>query len=691
MVFFDVLLIDDEPVIHQTYKERRQRLIRLIERIKGKADVVWRRVVDFSQSDGVQALKTCLANALVQRWEGLVLKPVNEPYFNTGDQTKGRYTACWVKLKKDCIGGLGDTADLSIVGAGYDPKIAAKLRFPCLSWTHFFLACLTNKQDVLERKATPSFFIIDCVQKNIKTEDVMIINQHGRFMEMRPTSDEALKAFVLSFAWMDPALPKLSTVFKQPFVCEIAGSGFDKPPNCDFFTLRFPRVLKLHWDRDWIQSVSLRELQQMATTARSIPSRQSLVHEVQDWVARLGHQGTNEKMASLVYTDDEEVPQEDAENVNLAPVASHSAHNARNDSSSPFVRTDSGQMARRRGQVEVLQRRASTESIIHVSSENRSFTCSITSPNMDQMKRSTKECATIEQNKTQKKARLSNVSEPKSEATWLTDIAIAKGRIPLQEITNATQSTIRQGLKDTLESQQASLEGFSEVGRTIIEAVDLPQERNQTIKTSIKHSSAVARRTISPARYFPTSSQVKVTREAQPTQRPSGSEEASPFPASLSTDETLIPDLASSSIILSPYLLNELPNDLSCLLQELPTQTLSLPPSTTIGQTQTLRPCHANNARTLYLIDASHSLEVIASSLHKLAPCLKIWHPLLIQVWDWRVVSIGRDTSRGMTAELFVANMSWVPPYGGDNEGNVLVQWADGATTEARGETFGRR
>ena len=49
------------------------------------------------------------------------------------------------------------------------------------------------------------------------------------------------------------------------------GAGFDKPANARYFTLRFPRVLKIHGDRSFKDTISFEELQTMAKQCSEIP------------------------------------------------------------------------------------------------------------------------------------------------------------------------------------------------------------------------------------------------------------------------------------------------------------------------------------------------------------------------------------------------------------------------------------
>jgi DNA ligase-4 len=56
-------------------------------------------------------------------------------------------------------------------------------------------------------------------------------------------------------------------LFKRSFVVEVVGAGFDKPFDCDSFTLRFPRIHKIHNDRLVKDIVGYDELQILAERA----------------------------------------------------------------------------------------------------------------------------------------------------------------------------------------------------------------------------------------------------------------------------------------------------------------------------------------------------------------------------------------------------------------------------------------
>ena len=306
LVFYDVLLCDDDVLLHKPYEQRRKLLKRLVERVEGRSDFVWRRTADMSSIEGVNCLKKCLAHAFASRWEGLVLKPCHSSYFGNGEPADG-LPPQWIKLKKDCIKGLGDTADFLVVGAGYDAKTAVSLGIPNLQWTHFFIGCLTNKEAVRHNFAKPEVIVLDCVHDCMKGADVKTLNQQGKFRAMDSTSEEARAVFDLRMGAIGQSTIKMTTVFREPYIFDVAGSGFDVPSNEDVFVLRFPRVIKVHWDRDWKETISLEELQDMAHEALKLPE-EDLRTEVTSWMERLEKMEPSASIAKIpwIHTDEED-------------------------------------------------------------------------------------------------------------------------------------------------------------------------------------------------------------------------------------------------------------------------------------------------------------------------------------------------------------------------------------------------
>lgn len=282
-MFFDILLLDDNICLTQPHRNRRLLLKDTIRVIPGRADIAEHEIIDFSRPDGQERLRRAFSRSIAERWEGYVLKACDEPYFAILSSDTDDGFCRWIKLKKDYIPGLGDTADFALIGARYESKDAAALKhIRNLSWTHFYIGCLENKNAVKQFGARPKFRVVDVIgRQSLNATDMQVLNHWGQFYACNPDSNSTFEIHIIH-----TELSNMDVVFKTPFVVEVLGSGFDKPSNTQYFTLRFPRVLKIHWDRTYEETISFSELQDLAEKARSV-SAEELSQEDAFWSERL--------------------------------------------------------------------------------------------------------------------------------------------------------------------------------------------------------------------------------------------------------------------------------------------------------------------------------------------------------------------------------------------------------------------
>ncbi|KAK2796790.1 hypothetical protein FQN51_009014 [Onygenales sp. PD_10] len=265
--------------------ERRSLLCQIVHSIEGRAGIAEQEYISFSRPNSQQLLTDSFSTAISKRWEGLILKGSEEPYFSLGRQKEDHYFGHWIKLKKDYIAGLGDTADFAIIGARYDSQEASNGIFreiKCLKWTSFFVGCL-EKSGKQCHQGRSVFRIVDVLNRhNINIQLMKALNELGQFRCCVVDDEDAPFA-----TWNDQnQLPEVQDLFKTPFVVEMLGSGFEKPPGVNYYTLRFPRVLKIHADRDVEDAITLEELQQLAEEANSVPTDE-LSQEVTIWAEKL--------------------------------------------------------------------------------------------------------------------------------------------------------------------------------------------------------------------------------------------------------------------------------------------------------------------------------------------------------------------------------------------------------------------
>lgn len=279
IVYFDVLLVDDESLLDSRQAERFKRLTSLIECRSGHAELVERQVIDLDHRLGASNLRRAFAKCIAAREEGLVLKP-DDPYFPVGDSPR-RHMSSPIKLKKEYIGGFGDVGDFAVVGARYDAAKAKSYRIDGLQWTHFFLGCLNNRDAARCHQAKPAFTVVDEVELNIT--QLKTVKSHGNPLPVPFDDNDVLDLHIPQRMTGDK---RPSVVFMNPLVFDVRCFSFERPGNTGFWTPRFPQVSKIHFDRTYEDTITFSGLQEMAEDARSIPEV-DLSQDIMHWVAAL--------------------------------------------------------------------------------------------------------------------------------------------------------------------------------------------------------------------------------------------------------------------------------------------------------------------------------------------------------------------------------------------------------------------
>lgn len=300
IVFFDVLLVDDEPVLRRCLQERRKVLRSLVQTKSGRSMRSEWALLDFKTTEGISDLKEVFARNLASRQEGVVMKPLHAPYFPLSYGQGSRRPAFFIKLKKDYLSDMGgerDLGDFAVIGATFDPQAAPKSDLRPLHFTHFFLGCCVNKVAVQRTGVKPVFKVVATVglAQCIPRADLKHLNIHGYIRKANLYNDGQTDNFGVIHSKGNSR--RMTTAFKVPFVAEILGGGFEMVQNETFEMLRHPRVKKLHSDRTWKDCITLDELEQMAEQKWDVPHAANLDGHARD-VALLASKYVKESQAS---------------------------------------------------------------------------------------------------------------------------------------------------------------------------------------------------------------------------------------------------------------------------------------------------------------------------------------------------------------------------------------------------------
>jgi DNA ligase-4 len=285
LVFFDVLMLDDDPVMRRCLQNRRHVLRDLVKIIPGRSHRSEWTLLDLKTECGVTDLKQAFARTLAFRQEGMVLKPLHAPYFPLVAEVGDALPGFFIKLKKDYLndmGGQRDIGDFAVIGACFDAQVAPKANLRPLYWTHFHLGCVVNRTAVQRTAAKPKFKVVACLSLDqcIPKADVKYLNTHGQFRKADLDHGSSIDAFEIDHGYSYDR--RMTVAFKKPFVVEILGGGFEKVQNETFEMLRHPRVRKIHHDRTWEDTVTMDDLERMAEEKWDIPDAEKLGGHARD-------------------------------------------------------------------------------------------------------------------------------------------------------------------------------------------------------------------------------------------------------------------------------------------------------------------------------------------------------------------------------------------------------------------------
>ncbi|CCM02607.1 uncharacterized protein FIBRA_04710 [Fibroporia radiculosa] len=278
LVFFDILMLDDESLLQSTYSARRKVLESVIQITPGHAMLSERTAIDLVSpsrcaGDGDAQLRSIFARVIADRQEGLVLKA------DEGKYNERRFP--WVKLKKDYIPGYGDCVDLVLLGASWEKDRARELRVSPNAFTTFYIGALSNSEEIKPR-CLPHFQIFFTVCYGLSREALESLNfliKSSDTVKCGP----GIPLTGLSYTYnLFSGLKLPATMLTMPLLVEVFGGGFTKAPQCKFYELRFPRISKFYraTERSWRDGTTLPEFQEIA---REAIGRERSNKDVEDW------------------------------------------------------------------------------------------------------------------------------------------------------------------------------------------------------------------------------------------------------------------------------------------------------------------------------------------------------------------------------------------------------------------------
>ena len=213
---FDILYLNNEPMIEKPYKERREKLEKIVS---GKGRI---RVTDRIIAKSPEELEKYFDEVIEKGLEGIVAKDLNAPY------VAGARKFTWIKLKRSYKGELSDTLDLVIVGYYLGKGSRAEFQFGGL-----LCAVYNEERDMFETITKIGTGFTEEMMKDLKEKlEKIRVNK-------KPARVDSL---IEPDFWVEPkyvVTVRADEITKSPL--HTAGKGIDGSDTG--YALRFPRIV----------------------------------------------------------------------------------------------------------------------------------------------------------------------------------------------------------------------------------------------------------------------------------------------------------------------------------------------------------------------------------------------------------------------------------------------------------------
>lgn len=223
---FDILCLNDKPLINKSFSERRAILTDTFNSHAGEFSFA-----EELTSTNVEEIQKYLDQSVKDSCEGLMVKMLDgeESHYEPSKRSRN-----WLKLKKDYLEGVGDSLDLVVLGAYYGRGKRTG------TYGGFLLGCYNLDTEELET----------CCKIGTGFSDEMLHTLYGKLKDTtveHPSTNVIYDSSAPADVWFEPSMLfevltadlSLSPIYKAGF--EAYGKGI---------SLRFPRFIRIRDDKN---------------------------------------------------------------------------------------------------------------------------------------------------------------------------------------------------------------------------------------------------------------------------------------------------------------------------------------------------------------------------------------------------------------------------------------------------------
>eukprot|EP01132_Coremiostelium_polycephalum_P009372 gene9372-11513_t len=241
---FDILYLNGKSLIHLPITERRKILEQNVTVIKHRIELAEVTTIE-GVSDKVK-FNNLLNRAISEKLEGLVIKDGNSEY-----EPGCRH---WIKIKKDYLQGMADSADLLVLGGYYGTGSYGGLI------TVFLLGVYDSENKVYKTLVKASSGIDDKTIKNIQPLLLEKMTKISKDITKIPSWINCTKQYAPDY---------IIKSYKDSLVLEIESAEMTKSNHhSSGYSMRFPRIIKIRDDKDYKSATNFKELMELAKDAK---------------------------------------------------------------------------------------------------------------------------------------------------------------------------------------------------------------------------------------------------------------------------------------------------------------------------------------------------------------------------------------------------------------------------------------
>lgn len=241
---FDLLFLNGEPLVNNSFRERREKLHDAFHEVEGEFSFA-----KYGDGNELEAIQLLLEESVKASCEGLMVKMLDGP---ESSYEPSKRSQNWLKVKKDYLAGVGDSLDLVVLGAYHG-------RGKRTSWFGaFLLACYNPSKQTYETVCNIGTGFSDEILAAFheKLSEIVIDRPKPFYAHSAGNKDQPDVWFEPKYVW-EVKIADLTISPRYKAAADVVGA------DGKGVSLRFPRFIKERDDKKPDMATTHRQVAEM--------------------------------------------------------------------------------------------------------------------------------------------------------------------------------------------------------------------------------------------------------------------------------------------------------------------------------------------------------------------------------------------------------------------------------------------